>query len=228
MELSLENCAAMAPGCYASPSVFSMDSKVCKACPAHEGCSTACVETLQRLRTTINVADLLKRHTHAMASIAEPANVETESTAKYLPSPKMPTGDKLIARKVSVERKAPKFEVSEADMTLAASLNDKPGKEAVRLCKNGMMAVMRAELLANRNPFVQEHPCYLQVTCKELLNGGVTKLSLRSAFMKQLGRKEPWGAATATSHVNIALQMLEGFGFIKETNGNYQLVRNKE
>ena len=212
----------LAPGCYASPSVYSMDSRVCKGCPSNEDCSKACVQTLQQLRSTINVADLLKRHTNAMVSAANPAIPARESNAKFLPSPK-PPADK-VDRKPSAERKTQKFEISEEDMTLAESLNDKPGKEAIRLCKNGTMALMRVDLPAGRNPFAATHPCFMQVTCAELLNGSVTKLSLRNAFMSKLGKKEPWSVGTATSHVNIALQMLGGFGFIKETNGNYQLT----
>ena len=225
MQTELAKSANRAPGCFASPSVYSMDSRVCKNCPSSQDCFKACLDTLQQLRSTINVADLLKRHTNAMASVANPASPEKENNVKFMPSHK-PPADK-IDRKPSVERKTQKFEMSEEDERLAASLNDKPGKEAMRLCKNGMMALMRSDLPAGRNPFSATQPCFMQVCCEELLNGSVTKLSLRNAFMSKLGKKEPWSVGTATSHVNIALQMLEGFKFIQETNGNYQLVRNE-
>jgi hypothetical protein len=46
-------------GCFALPSTYSLESKTCKACVAHAECGARVQETLQRIRGTINVEQLI-------------------------------------------------------------------------------------------------------------------------------------------------------------------------
>lgn len=213
-----------APGCYASPSVFSHDSVVCQGCPAFDACSSACIETLQALREKINVEDIINRHRRAKASTIESAQpaVAKPDYSKFLPSVRKP--------EVKVERKPERVKVDAAtELTpeqeaIIAGLKQNSQALARKWIKNGLLGLIRSELQAGRSPFAsQARHNHESVVCDELLKGTVTKLSLKKAFMARLGNKQPWDESTAASHVGIALPVLVAFNIAVETEEGYAL-----
>lgn len=208
-----------APGCYAAPSVFSHDSEVCRVCPAFQSCSEACVKTLQELRSRINIEDLLARHRAVKSATIEqaraPDHLPKIDIGKLMPSVRMPPEKVEQAPKP----KAPKVDVTPDHQKILDELNEKPRALAAKWCRDGIIDQMRDNLLQGINPFAsQARQNFESVTCELLINGAVTRQALKKAFMTRLGAKTPWSDGTASSHVNIALQALEGFGIIMETS----------
>ena len=226
MEAADTHTQPNAPGCFAAPSVFSHDSQVCGSCPAFDSCAAACVETLKALREQINVEDILAKHRLAKASTIERAKPEAETpkfdVAKFLPSVKKP--ESKVERKVEkaprVSQKVPVHHQTVVD----GILSKKPRELAAKWCKHGMIDKMRQDLAAGTNPFAaQARQNFESVTCDLLLNGGLTKQSLKKAFMSSLGAKEPWDERTAASHVNIILPALVAFDIAIETPEGFAL-----
>lgn len=219
MNLSTDHDApATAPGCYASPSVFSQDSDICRSCPSFETCAQACIQTLQALRESINVESLLARHKNARsvtiesAAPSEPAPI---SFIKFMPSVKTP--DERVERKVRAEPATQ--DVSEADMAIIGTLNKKSQELAIMWCKRGLIAKIRDDMRDGRNPFASEaRLSHCGVVCDELLKGTVTRASLTKAFMSRLGAKSPWDKGTASAHVGIAMPVLVAFGVAQDTS----------
>lgn len=216
-----------APGCYASPSVFSHDSQVCQRCPAFDACASACIQTLQALREKINIEDILNRHRKAKSATIERADPAQEAAppkpdlTKFLPSVRKPAA--------KIERK-PVRETAEQPLSAedAAIVNAIPQKNARELAAKwvagGLVEKIRTELAQGRNPFAsQARQNHESVVCECLLNGTVTRTALKKAFMSKLGTKRPWDEATASSHVNIAMPALIAFGIAIETPEGFAL-----
>ena len=217
-QLSNSQELAKAPGCYAAPSVFSHDSEVCAACPAFTPCADACISTLKELRDRINIDDILARHRSIRASIANKAAPAKVNIGKFLPSAKVPT-DKVDQ---APKAKEVKCDVAPDQQVILDGLKEKPRALAAKWCRDGMIERIHADLLQGVNSFAsQARQNFEYVTCDLLINGAVTKTSLKKAFMARLGIKKPWDEATAASHVNIALQALQGFGIIVENSEGY-------
>jgi hypothetical protein len=217
---SLTNPAA--PGCYASPSVFSQDSTICQQCPAFESCGSACIETLKALRDKINIEDILARHRQVKASSAEPAvSVAIKPDfSRFMPSIKKP--------EQKVERRAPRAEnTTEVSAEQEAIINTVPQKNARELAfkwiKKGQLDHIRTELAARRNPFASAKVNHEFIVCEALVAGPVTKTALKKAFMKRLGARQPWDEATASSHVGIVLPVLVAFAIAIETPEGFAL-----
>lgn len=210
-----------APGCYASPSVYSQDSDICRSCPTFDGCAQACIKTLQALRDQINVEYLLARHKNARAATieaVEPAEPAAPNFIKFMPSVKKP--DAQVERKVRHEPAV--HNVSVEDMAIIGTLNKKSQELAATWCKRGLIAKIRDDMNEGRNPFASEaRLSHCGVVCDELLKGTVTKQSLMKAFMTRLGAKTPWDKGTASAHVGIAMPVLVAFGIAQETSEGY-------
>jgi hypothetical protein len=223
MENIIEQAGRLnAPGCYAAPSVFSHDSEVCQGCPAFESCSQECIKTLQELRERVNIEDILARHRRAKASTIEQAKppnaVPKIDIGKFLPSVKVPVEKVEQAPKP----KEPQVEVPDDHQKVLDALKEKPRALALKWCRDGMIEKIRSDLAQGINPFAsQARQNFESVTCELLINGAVTKQALKKAFMTRLGAKRPWSEGAAASHVNIALQALQGFGIIVETAEGY-------
>jgi len=206
---SAKAIAAMAPACYGAPSVFGQDSKVCQACPAFDTCMIACQDTLQKLQSTIDVSDILRRHVMARRGVsAEKADqMNTKPSFKFMPSPK--NSDAKVERKAPVEKVA--FEIPNDLQTVVQGMNKKPANLAIRLARKGLIATIKEELRQGRSPFASvSKPDFLSVTCDELLKGTVTRESLRKAMVSKL----KWSNGSAVSHVGIVVQCFEALGII--------------
>ena len=221
-EVNETTTPAMAPGCYASPSVFASDSDICRGCPVFDDCSQACVETLHALRDRINVDGLLARHREARQSTIEAtprAKPALPVSIKFMPSVKPAT--------TKVEPKqAPKVTVSEVSPeqeAIIATITQVNAQELARKwCKRGIIDTIAQDLRQGRNPFAsQARHDHCSVVCDELLKGTVTKQMLKQAFMKRLGNKTPWDERTASAHVNIAMPVLVAFGIAVETPAGF-------
>lgn len=209
---------ALAPACFAAPSVFAHDSQICQSCPAFDSCSAASLNTLQALRESIDISHLLKRHQNARKVTIEAAQPEENTRAsniKFMPSLKKPTAP-VKRRATIVERQV--FTIDADVQAIIDNLNQKPAALVHRLAKNGMLEVIKTELSHGRNPYAsQERRCFLSVTCEKLLSGGYTKKSLEMALMTALS----WKKGTASSHYIIVTPAFVALGIIVEKDGMY-------
>lgn len=212
-----------APGCYASPSVFSQDSTICQGCPAFDSCGAACIETLKALRDKINIEDILARHRQARASISESAEPQVikPDYSKFMPSIRKP--------EQKIERKAPRQETTtEVTLDQEAVIKAIPQKNArelaIKWVSKGQLEHIRAELAARRNPFASQKLNHEFIVCEALVAGSVTKAALKKEFMKRLGNKQPWDERTASSHLGIVPPVLVAFGIAIETDEGYALI----
>ncbi|TSP13994.1 hypothetical protein [Cupriavidus campinensis] len=207
-----------APGCFGAASVFSHDSKVCRACLAFEGCGQASIATLERIQSMMDVRDLLKRH--------EKAKAKFEAEHAAAPVPPAAEGEGLPERQereVPVERKtrmtAVNIEVDEESQTVIARIGNKKARDqAIALCKANMIDHMRAALASNENPFAERGPGFLRVFCDLLLCGPFT----RSQYRERLKADLSWSDGSANSHCAIAQALMTTFGFAAMSGETFQ------
>lgn len=228
MDTHTESSNVNAPGCYAAPSVFSHDSQVCQSCPAFDACAAACVRTLQALRETINVEDILARHRRAKSATIERADPDAQQKpakpdfSKFLPSVKKPAQkvERTVHREVAAAQN-----IEEATAKIIDAIPQKNARElATKWAKNGIIEHIRTELAQGRNPFAsQARLDHCQVACDMLLGGTFTRAALKKAFMTRLGAKKPWDEGTASSHVNIGMPALIAFDIAIETPEGFAL-----
>jgi len=200
-----------APGCYGAASVYSTDSSVCKGCTAYQECGSASLETLEAIRATVDVRDLLKKHAAARAKAAPAAAPSTPIEKRPIPVSQPRVIDKPIERKTTQEKVT--FELTmEMSSTIEriAAQNKKAADQATTLCKMGRINDMRAMLPKGINPFVEGGPSFLRVVCKHLINGGFTRTGLRVAMAEELG----WTEETAASHISQAIAILGAFRIV--------------
>jgi len=212
-----------APGCFGAASVFSMDSAVCQACVAFKECSDASIATLQQIKATIDVRDLLAKHTSArMKHEARLAPKQTPAPTAVSPLPVVQPAPvtQPVERKTTMAKVI--FEVSADQQNAIARIsqaNKKAGDQATVLCKMNRINEMRSMLPQGQNPFATTGPGFLRVACDHLINGGFTKASLRKSLMETFG----WTEATAASHVSIAVAILGGFKIAAGADGKIVL-----
>lgn len=205
------NRPANAPACFSAASVFAHDSDACRACPAFDACSEASLATLQTIRGYVNVADLLKRHSRARQVSVAPAPQASAASS----SPNL----------VEAERKTPMVKVSNgAGQHYGAMLDRiayaKSREQFERLARAGLIDIMRKDLHAGRNTFVQSGPKYFRVLIDLLLRGGATKAEYRNALIEELG----WAETTAAPHVSITWPGFLAFEFAQELEGRLVLL----
>lgn len=207
----------MAPGCFAAASVYSMDSAVCQACCAFKECGDASLATLQAIRNTIDVRDLLNRHSAARQKAAVSRPIRTEPIEKSPVPVAQPKLNKQIERKTPMERV--KFAITPDVQAIIARIeatNKKAADQAAVLCKMNRINDMRSTLPKRINPFAAGGPSYLRVTCDALLNGGFTRASLKQKLVQELS----WTEGTAASHVTMAIAVLGAFRIIGKAEGS--------
>ena len=215
MELFETRAPANAPACYAAPSIFSRDSQVCRVCPTHEQCEEASLRTLQELRKTIDVTDLLARHAQARKKTVEkvaPA-VEPVNNLKFLPSIKPPVSP--VVRKARIEPAT--FTIEDDIQQVIDNLNKNPATLVRRLAKAGVVGLVRQELAAGRNPLPEDKWTWVSIACQKLVEGGYSKQSLVMAYMTKMG----WKETTANSHFVIVTPAFRALGLIVESEGKF-------
>lgn len=209
--------SALAPGCYGAPSVFAQDSNVCKVCPAFQSCSESCIENLKILRQTIDVSDILRRHLIAKKGAVSGVTEYSDKKLELLPSVRPIKA--TVERKTKLEKIA--CDVPEDLESRLSGLNAKPRKEALTLIKSGMVELIKSDLAQGRSPYAStSEPNTRSVLCDELLNGKVTKASIKKAYMKRLGKNAPWKESSATSNAAIFVDAFEGLGIIERFTGD--------
>lgn len=213
-----------APACFAAASVFSHESATCNRCPAFANCSEAAFETLQRIKDTVNVSDLLRRHKQARAAtggLPEPTEQVSE--------PRSSTPDEQVAQPVvAAPPMARQTKVTYTAIPFTCyeqELVDRANKNAQRLAKTlwavGLTAALvRTELLKGVNPCDSSAPQYFSVLCDLLIHGSVTQRMLREELEKR-GGKNGGGqsSSTAVSCASVLFAFVKLFGIAQEEAG---------
>ena len=167
---------------------------------------------MEAIKGLVNVSDILKKHDAAKHKTA----TQTQQSSAPLSE-----GDSITApvdRKTAVEKVT--FGISEADQSIIDSISQVNGKKiASKLCSQGLMNKLRAELKAGRNALVQSGPRYMSVMVDSLISGGFDKRELKALYVANTGMSE----SAAASHVSFAVPVMMAFGFVQEISGRYVL-----
>lgn len=204
--------ALATPACFGAATVFSHDSDVCKGCAAFQSCSEQSLKTLESIRGSINVDDLIKRHMKAKRLTAKPS-----------PPPSAPVERPLIEsveRKTRVERVT--MTVTEEEGDALATLPMKPKEACIRLIRAGLIDELRAGLPEKRNAFAQKGPSYLRVAVDMLLSGGFARKDFCDRLRSELG----WSLGTAQSHASLAVVTLKTLKIAVEEGGRFVIAPN--
>lgn len=214
MELFETDAPANAPACYAAPSIFSRDSEVCRMCPTFSQCEEASLKTLQELRKSIDVTDLLARHAQARKKTVEAVEpTEPATNLKFLPSIKPPSSP--VIRKARIEPAT--FTIEDDIQQVIDNLNKNPATLVRRLAKAGVIGLVRQELAEGRNPLPEDKWTWISIACQKLAEGGYTKQSLVMAYMTKM----EWKETTANSHFVIVTPAFKALGLIVESEGKF-------
>lgn len=224
---------AQAPGCFASPSVFSVDSKICNVCVAFNPCRSASYERLEKIKGLIDVQDILARHAKARVKAhyeADEAIHKARQTLAWATSGSIAQPAPITApvpRNTAVERV--EFDITPQE---EARIQSMPGKKAqaltrILLKKNIMNGILPA-LRQGSNPFanIPTWP-YLKVACDMLLEGLITKHELARRLKRECGKDKPWTQETAESHRAMVMSMLCVWGAVVESNGVFTINRHQ-
>jgi hypothetical protein len=211
------NPELQAPGCFASPSIYAIDSQYCQQCVAYKECGEAMLKTLAEIGTVIDVKDLIDMHEKArkkMGVAPDPTEAAVVETALATTAP-LPQS---IERKTVVAKVD--FEIDQRTMDLIANIgNVKAKAQALVLAKANMIERAIVALSKGENPFENHPPRFLNVACDLLLKGGFTKAQLKKAFMERLGQSE----GTAGSHVSITVAMLQPMNIVVASGKSFIL-----
>lgn len=202
-----------APACFGSISCFARDSEHCRQCAAYAACEVQSGETLEAIKSIVNVDDLIRKH--QMARLKEKSKAEkarydmnkAKAVSYAPPQPKMP---EVAQRATKVEKVV--LEVSAEDQAMVEKLPVKAQPIALSWLKTGVIHQIREGLKENKNAMAGKKPQWLDKLVDGLIQGGFTKGELKNRFMTEL----EWTEGTAASHVSLGLALLLCFRVIKQ------------
>jgi hypothetical protein len=215
--LTTERAVTQAPGCFGAASVFSLDSQVCGQCVAYQECQRAAYDTLERIKTRINVSDLLTKHLQAKKK-ADEARAAAQAPAAVEPVAQPTPVSTPVERKTQVVRVS--FDISADQEHLILKLkNGKCAELARALCKADVIRNIRPAILAGKNPFEGKDDKWLhmKVGCQMLLEGGFTYAGLKERLMSDNG----WGEGTANSQRGWVRDILVLFDLVELKGDTY-------
>ena len=199
--------------------MFSHDSEICRHCCAYDACAAASLETLQKIRSVIDVSDLLKRHEKAKKAARQAIQAADEKAAAVLPpGNNQPPSPGATERKTEVVKV--QFDTSADEERVIATLPVKARPIALSFCKTGMLTRIKKDLREGRNALAETGPGWLRVAIDRLLAGGFVRSELREAMRQELG----WEDSSAGPHTSMTVAMFLAFGIIQETEGRLVLV----
>lgn len=214
MNVESISTAAQSPGCFGSPSVYSLDSSVCAACASYNTCRRAAHVTLENIRGAINVSDVLARHAKArLTAISNAADKFPVADAEATAQPK-PLKDKVI-RKTPVA--VVMFDVSASDEQIISTLAVKTGELARQQIKQNLLSTVAPALKQGLNPYASVGPKFLRLACDLLNKGGFTRASLNREMITQFA----WQHTTAGPHVAQVCGLFNAFGITQEIDGTF-------
>ena len=215
-ESTVSKTALKAPACFGSISCFSYDSEHCKHCPAYQACAVETQKTLESIKATINVDDLMRKHKKAKEKMqgkrdVERAKIETPaSKPEPYGQPKLPD---IVVRATKTEKVT--FEITEQDNEIILKLPVKAQTFACTLIKSGMVNDVKQGLKDGRNAIDGKKPMWFSKSVGLLAQGGFTRAELREHLMSELS----WGENSAGPHVSLAIAILTGFNLAKDDSG---------
>lgn len=191
----------MMPGCFGMLMAYDSGDDYCKQCQHNDECADTAYNRLHSLR---NVVDVEKRiATENKSRIVKGLPIR-ESRMKQL----KPRGNRMLTPEQS---------------ELVRSISVKKAAErAANLMRRGIDGEYIKSALQQRiNPFANESPYFMYLTCEMLMQGGFEKVDLAREFVTN--EKSQMSVKTAASHVSIALPIMKAFGVVNEINGRYEL-----
>ena len=206
------------PGCFGSPSVFSVDSNICRNCASGAACQPKAHETLERIKNSVDVRDLIARHEKIKSAVQarnprpHPGN---PVTWRDLPA----QNTKQVAR--STERVKTEYEISPLEMALLEKCPDSVQKVAIDLLKKGYKTNFVAALKQHKNPFAGYSLNFIEIAGDLLLNGVFT----RDDYMQRLQRITKAQEASCRSKVSIGVAVLKALMLIEPVDGTSYRVR---
>jgi hypothetical protein len=213
---------SLAPGCFASASVYGMDSKACQSCVAFAECGEESVKTLQAICAKIDVKDLLDRHEKARRAHSAQRRYGQQESLQSEVSPLPVAQPKPITQKVerTTDVETVKFEVTFEHQEIISKMSNKLAMTlATALCKRNKIDQIKRDLPLGINPLEGATPAFLRIAFAELLAGGFSKTKLKQRLMSELG----WGEGSAAPHVSLICVFLASFNITQESDGVFML-----
>lgn len=103
--------------------------------------------------------------------------------------------------------------------TLCASLPIKAGRVLSTLFKSDKAHAIRTQIKQRKNALTDKTPKFIGVALDELIAGGFSKRSLRTALTERLNCTDK----TAFGWVSITVPVLNALDVLKETHGHYRI-----
>lgn len=195
------------PGCFGSASIYSADSDVCRACPASGECAGAALETLKRIRATVNVDALIARHRQARPLSPAKPPVQTATQQAAAPATPAPVAAQQPALLLRVLNALP-----ERDRALVAGIkNTKAQQIAVTLLANGELSGAAGRLAKGQPAMSTGRPKWLAEHFAAVQAQGVID---RIALRQHMERAMQWNTATAEAHASMFIAIAAGLRLV--------------
>ena len=176
----------MTPGCFGIPSIFSFTSRVCGKCSHFQTCRVEAHAALKAAPIEIVRHQLRAHEDYCRAHSADSGEEKKiEFTRKVAPSKKVRSLPK-------------KIDLTDAQKAMLEALPAKVSGLLSRLMKRGVDTSVLLAAQHGNNGFDPAKHRSLHLALDMLLEGGITKPALRTAFVEKLGWAETSAFAECT------------------------------
>jgi len=197
------------PGCFSSASVFSHDSEFCRKCEVFKPCSDASLDTLKRVRATVDVDTLIVKHQMARQRV----------DLMRLKSPPTASGVDAVAEKGKMLDNL----LPEDREAIARITSTKTAAQALAMAARGDFVDTKARLQAGVNPLAgKKVGAGMSMTYDLLLAGGFTSAELVTHMRTR------WDKSTAESQASIAVAILTAFQLVDYIDRRYVIAKGSE
>lgn len=186
------------PGCFGVPSVFSFTSRVCGKCEHHGNCQSQAHAALLGAPPRL-VGKLLEQHNEYRRAV-DASTPESTTLNTTRPTPK--TASKLAVR----------LPLSDAQLATLSGMTKRAAEYLKRLMVRGIDKEVLTAAEMGRNGFMSSKHRSLHLALERLLEGGLTKASLRLAYCEDLG----WSETSAFSEVTLVWKIFQAMGLAVE------------
>lgn len=186
---------SLTPGCFGSPGVFSFKSRVCPTCGHFESCRNDVRAALASVPESPSIRVALIEHDRYIYAASVPVDTPVVEVApKPAASPKAP----------SMRLKHPRFEITDMQEKIIASLPARAGEELRKLYLRGKDVLIRRALIAGEEPLLEFEGHRSLKLALGMLPTGYSKNQLKCAFVDTLG----WSDRSAQSEVSLIWSLL--------------------
>lgn len=200
------------PGCFGAASAYDFNTVICKKCRVNAECDRAVGEVLERIKQSVNVADILMKRRNRDVKEGK-VNFQEQVLPTEVP----------VMRSVKFVEKV-KAVLTPEQEALCEALPVNAAKLLDILIRNNRLEKLKAQARAGENPFADMPPRWLAIVFDALIHNGFSRKQLTELFIQRLG----WSKSTAKAHVSIAVALLPAIGVAEQNQYDTFVLRKKE